>query len=383
MIDAHSHDVTPALTVKSKDGKDVIITQTGTKLANIGKMTITPEGKISTELVGSVPAPDEGSGIAEDTWLEPDGREGRFVDETVNRTMIQIQSEYSDILDQKIGTSAYDLISNDPETGERVARNHETNLGDLCADAYKYVLGADVGIVNGGGIRAAINAGDIAYKDAISVFPFGNMTLVAEVTGQQILDMLETGAMNYPGEHGSFIHTSGIEYTIDDSIPSSVKLDETGVFLGVDGEYRVKNMLINGEPLDKKKTYTLASHDYFLKNGGDGYIFTGKCKIIHDNVMSDSDLISVYIRDDLGGVIPEKYSNLYGEGRIKILSAEAGTDGDSDASAQTAEDENASDVSGSTASDNPATGAELPTAVLLVSLAAALVSCRKYYGAGK
>ena len=390
VIDAHSHDVTPALTVKSKDGKNVVITQTGTKLANIGKMTITPEGKISTELVSIVPAPAEDSGIAEDTWLEADGREGRFVDEAVNREMMLIESEYSDILGRKIGTSDYDLITNDPETGDRLVRNHETNLGDLCADAYKYVLGADVGIVNGGGVRAAISSGDITYSDAMAVFPFANMTLVAEVTGQQILDMLETGAMNYPGEHGSFIQASGIEYTIDESIPSSVKLDETGVFLGVGGEYRVKNVLINGEPLVASKTYTLASHDYFLKKGGDGYIFTGKCNIIRDNVMSDSDLISVYIRDTLGGVIPKKYRDPYGEGRITILSAEAGasdteigTDEDSILSAQTAEDENAAYVSGATSSENPSTGAELPTAVIIMSLAAALISYRKYDGAGK
>ena len=244
--------------------------------------------------------------------------------------------------------------------------------------------------MNGGGVRAAISSGDITYSDAMAVFPFANMTLVAEVTGQQILDMLETGAMNYPGEHGSFIQASGIEYTIDESIPSSVKLDETGVFLGVGGEYRVKNVLINGEPLVASKTYTLASHDYFLKKGGDGYIFTGKCNIIRDNVMSDSDLISVYIRDTLGGVIPKKYRDPYGEGRITILSAEAGasdteigTDEDSILSAQTAEDENAAYVSGATSSENPSTGAELPTAVIIMSLAAALISYRKYDGAGK
>ena len=63
--------------------------------------------------------------------------------------------------------------------------------------------------------------------------------------------------MKYPGESGSFIHASGIEYTIDEGIPSSVKLDETEMFLGVDGEYRVKNVLINAEPLDTSKTYTV------------------------------------------------------------------------------------------------------------------------------
>ena len=114
VIDGHSHDVTPGLTVKSKEGKDVVITQTGTKLANTGKMTITTDGKISTELIDSVPAPAEDSGIVEDSWLEPDGREGRFVDEGVNSVMMQIASEYGEILDRKIGSSDYIKNLNTP-----------------------------------------------------------------------------------------------------------------------------------------------------------------------------------------------------------------------------------------------------------------------------
>jgi len=377
VIDGHSHDVTPGFTVQSKDGKDVVITQTGTKFANIGKMTITTDGKISTELIDSVPAPAEDSGIAEDSWLEPDGREGRFVDEGVNSVMMQIASEYGEILDRKIGSSDYELIANDPETGERVVRNHETNLGDLCADAYKYVLGADVGIINGGGVRTSISSGDITYSDAMAVFPFANMAMVVEVTGQQILDVLEAGAMKYPGENASFIHVSGIEYTIDEGVPSSVKQDEAGAFLSIDGEYRVKNVMINGEPLDTAKTYTLACHDYYLKNGGDGfrYILSEKCSIVRDNIMSDSDLIAAYIRDNLGGVIPEKYSNLYGEGRIKFVNSstegDADTDADNEVSAVSVE-ENAPVESDSESAENPSTGVELPVTVMLISFAAIL-----------
>ncbi len=387
VIDGHSKEVTPGITVRSKDGKDVVITQTGTKFANIGKMTITTDGDISTELIDSVPAPDENSGIAEDTWLEPDGREGRFADEGVNSVMMQIASEYSEILDETIGTSDYDLITNDPETGDRLIRNHETNLGDLCADAYKYVLGADVGIINGAGVGTSISSGDITYNDAMAVFPFANMTLVAEVTGQQILDVLERGAMNYPGEHGSFIQVSGIEYTIDEGIPSSVKLDETGTFLGVDGEYRVRNVLINGEPLDTAKTYTLAAHDHYLKNGGDGYIFTGKCNIVRDNVMSDSDLIAAYIRDYLGGVIPEKYSDPYGEGRIKIINSsvegiadEEITEEPNNSTAEIPAVDTAEETAPETpvtTGDNPSTGVGITMIVPTICLVAAAVSRKK------
>ncbi len=381
VIDGHSHDVTPGLTVKSKDGKDVVITQTGTKLANIGKMTITTDGKISTELIDSVPAPAEDSGIAEDSWLEPDGREGRFVDEGVNSVMMQIASEYGNILEEKIGTSDYELIANDPETGERVVRNHETNLGDLCADAYKYVLGADVGIINGGGVRTSISSGDITYSDAMAVFPFANMAMVVEVTGQQILDVLEAGAMKYPGENASFIHVSGIEYTIDEGVPSSVKQDETGAFLSIDGEYRVKNVMINGEPLDTAKTYTLACHDYYLKNGGDGfrYILSEKCSIVRDSVMSDSDLIATYIRDDLGGVIPEKYSNLYGEGRIKFINSSAEGAEDTDADNAIIDDtaEETTENTNAATEANPSTGVGITIIVPSMCLIAAAVSRKK------
>ncbi len=389
VIDGHSHDVTPGLTVKSKDGKDVVITQTGTKLANIGKMTITTDGKISTKLIDSVPAPAEDSGIAEDSWLEPDGREGRFVDEGVNNVLMQIASEYGEILDRKIGSSDYELIANDPETGERVVRNHETNLGDLCADAYKYVLGADVGIINGGGVRTSISSGDITYSDAMAVFPFANMAMVVEVTGQQILDVLEAGSMKYPGENASFIHVSGIEYTIDEGVPSSVKQDETGAFLSIDGEYRVKNVMINGEPLDTAKTYTLACHDYYLKNGGDGfkYILSEKCSIVRDNVMSDSDLIAAYIRDNLGGVIPEKYSNLYGEGRIKFINSSVEGIADEDISEETENptaeipaDDTAEETAPETpvtTEDNPSTGVGITIIVPAVCFIAAAVSRKK------
>lgn len=212
-------------------------------------------------------------------------------------------------------------------------------------------------------------------------FPFANMALVAEVTGQQILDVLEHGAMYYPGEYGSFIQASGTEYTIDEGIPSSVKLDATGTFLGVDGEYRVKNVLINGEPLDTSKTYTLASHDHYLKNGGEGFILAGKCNIIRDDVMSDSDLIAVYIRDNLGGVIPEKYSSLYGEGRIKIInsSAEASdnTDTDTDNAVINDTTEDMTDNTNVTTEGNPSTGVGITIIVPSVCLIAAAVSRKK------
>ena len=379
MIDAHSHDTTPELFVKDKDGKDVVITQTGTKLKNIGKMTISADG-IKTELISEVPAPDENSAIPEDTWFEADDREGHFVDEEVNRAILHIKEELGEKLNTVIGSSSADLMATDPVSGDRIARMHETNLGDLVADSLRYVFGTDVAIMNGGGIRANIKAGDITYNDTLTVMPYGNMICTAEVSGQQILDLLEDGASICPEENGSFLQVSGIEYTIDTSIPSSVKHAETGEFIGVEGEYRVKNVLINGEPLDPNLLYTLATHNYYMKNGGDAYIISGKCDILMDDVLSDAEVFAKYIRDDLGGVISEQYSDPDGCGRIHIVNgaeaapvpADTAEEPICELTAEPAPEEAvstpASDVS---AASNPATGAGSSALVIIMALSAA------------
>lgn len=97
-----------------------------------------------------------------------------------------IKSQYEESLKVVLGRTDVDLMDKDPETGLRAVRKAETNLGDLCADASRYMMGADIGFMNGGGIRAGIEAGDITYEDALSVFPYGNMICMAEVSGQKI-----------------------------------------------------------------------------------------------------------------------------------------------------------------------------------------------------
>ena len=326
ILDGHSHEVTPCLETENKNGETVMISQTGTKLANIGKLTISADGELKTEVISEIPAPDESLGLDEDSWTEAEGREGRYVDSEVNLLLMQIEAETDELLSEEIGTTDFKLYDCDPITEERRVRTGETNLGDLAADAYRYYLDTDAAIVNGGGLRASIDEGDITYREAVSVQPFNNMLCAAEIKGQYILDMLEHGARNYPEESGAFCHVSGIEYTIDAGIESSVEVDDKGCFVRVAGEYRVKNVYINGEPLDVEKTYTIASHDYYLKNGGDGNPMTGNCTVYRDNVLSDSDVLAVYIKENLGGSVPEEYSDPYGQGRIHIINASSASD---------------------------------------------------------
>ena len=321
IIDAHSHEETPALEVKTADGKAIPVTQTGTKLKQIGQLTISADGKLRTELIDSVPEPDKKLNLEEGSWQKTEGSKETYVDTKVHEQIEKINEKLDEQLTKKIGEAPFRLYDSDPETGVRRVRNGETNVGNLCADAYRGVLDADVALLNGGGLRSFIEPGDITYREAMAVMPYGNMICKAKVTGQQILDMLEIGAMSYPNENGSFANVSGMRYSIDPNVESTVRFDDKGRFVEVSGARRVHSVMIGEKPLDPEKTYTLASHDFFLKNGGDSYVFSGKCEILRDSVMSESELLPVYIRDTLDGVIPERYRDPLGEGRITIAKA--------------------------------------------------------------
>ena len=300
-IDGHSHEVCVE-NVPNENGEMVVLTQTGTKFANIGKLTITTDGQIQASHVSTVT--DAEGNPAKDAEME------NFIN--------GIKSQYEESLKVVLGRTDVDLMDKDPETGLRAVRKAETNLGDLCADASRYMMGADISFMNGGGIRAGIEAGDITYEDALSVFPYGNMICMAEVSGQKIKDALEMGVKNYPEESGGFIHVSGLTYTVDSSVPSSVVLDEKRNFVSVGGEYRVRDIYVGEEPLDVNRTYTLASHNYWLKSGGDGMSMLMGCPILKDETMVDVDTITSYISEYLGGTVGEEYKDPRGQGRITI-----------------------------------------------------------------
>jgi len=295
-LDGHSHTVVSE-TVKDKNGNDVLLAQTGTKLANAGRLTIASDGTISHENID----------LAE---VEADADTTALIS--------QITERFEALQNQVVARTEVELTIND-DKGIRAVRNAETNLGDLCADAYRVLMGGDVAFVNGGGIRDSIAAGDITYGDIIRVHPFGNEICLVEVTGQQIKDCLELGARDLPEESGGFQHVSGMTYTVNTAIPSSVVLDEMGMFVKVDGAYRVTDIQIGGEPLDVEKTYALASHNYLLKSQGSGASMFGtdNVTIIKDCVMIDNQALIRYIVDELGGIVGQEYAQP--QGRITVL----------------------------------------------------------------
>lgn len=306
VLDGHSHSTVPSMKVKNKNGKKITVSSTGTKFSNIGQLVIRKNGSITTELI-------------------PIDEEHQYEDAETKAYIDQVKAKYEKRLNQVIGKTEVDLTTL-RANGERAIRNAETNMGDFCTDAVRSAMDADVAIINGGGIRADIAAGDITYKDLVSVFPWNNELCVIEATGQQIKDALELGAKNYPEENGGFMQVSGMKYVIDASVPSSVVTDEqTGMFEKVDGTYRVKDIQVwnaartKYEPIKLKKTYKLAGINYTLRQNGDGFTMFDGNKVIKDNVMLDTQSLSIYLTDVLDGVVGENYKDPAGQGRITII----------------------------------------------------------------
>jgi len=315
-LDGHSHD-TDQVIMKNKEGKDVVRSACGTKLASIGALTITTDGKISSELYtwGQKAAAPALLGL-----VNPAG-------EAVEAAKAQLD----DKLNEVVAKTTVDLIIYDPvavtDDGRpvRIVRQTETNLGDLCADAYlDQSSGADIALVNGGGIRVPIAKGDITLNDILKVHPFGNSLTVIEVTGQQVLDALEWSVHAAPGEFGGFDHVAGLTFEYDPTIPSPCKQDDNGFFTGVDEslERRVRNVLVAGEPLDAEKLYKVSSHDYQLLNNGDGYTMFEGAKVLQESVKLDNQVLIDYITGTLGGLVSDGYENPYGQGRIVAVGAD-------------------------------------------------------------
>ena len=307
VLDGHSHSTLAMEMVKNKDGKEIPLSSTGTKLVNIGKLTIS-DGKFTTELISDYTAKDD----------------------TTDAYVKSIQEKNEALLNTVVAKTSVALTTKHAD-GTRAVRNRETNLGDLCADAYRAVSGADIAFVNGGGIRADIKAGDITYGDIIAVHPYGNALCVVEATGQEIIDALEWTARNTMatysdgensiGEMGGFLQVSGLKYTIDTTVKSSAKGDDKGLFASIDGAYRVKNVKVlkNGKyvDIDPKATYTLASHNYMLKDCGDGINMFADNKLLQDSVMLDNQVLITYIKEQLNGTVPASYANP--QGRISVI----------------------------------------------------------------
>ncbi|MCR5089728.1 MAG: bifunctional metallophosphatase/5'-nucleotidase [Oscillospiraceae bacterium] len=309
LLDGHSHD-TDQVVMKNADGQDVVRSACGTKLNAVGWCRIASDGEVSTGIY---------------TWNNAVSAPAMLgIQNEMSEAVWEAGKALNEKLAEVVATSVVNLTINDPEETDsdgrpiRMVRRAETNLGDFCADAYRDQGRTDIAIVTGGSIRDSIGKGDITLNDILNVHPFGNALTVVEVSGQQILDALEWGCRSLPGESGAFPQVSGLSFEICSDMESGCLTDQNLLFAGVEGERRVKNVLVNGEAIDPEGTYTLASHSYMLLENGDGYTMFDGAKVLQDSVKLDNQLLIDYLRETLGGVIGEEYADPYGQGRITI-----------------------------------------------------------------
>lgn len=218
-------------------------------------------------------------------------------DPTVASIVAGYESKVSMEMDKPIGRTSVEL------DGRSIAnRTGETNLSNYVADVFRQATGADIGFSNGGGMRAnkVFAIGSLTKRDVLSMLPFENPVLKIEITGAAFKAALENGISQVveESESGRFPQVSGVQFEFDGRKPVGS---------------RVVKVTINNQPLDEKKTYTLATTGY-IADGGDGYVMfrSGKRLIAAESSQLDSLVLTNAIQ--AAGEIAPKI-----EGRIKRL----------------------------------------------------------------
>ncbi len=188
------------------------------------------------------------------------------------------------LLGKAIGEASVELTG-----GKSVNRSQETNLGNLITNGMLAKTGAEIAFQNGGGIRAGIAPGTISYRDVLTVQPFGNTLVVIDMTGEQIIEVLNLAAGKVGS--GAFMQVAGLKVTYNSA------------------DKKAENVMVGDAPIDPVKTYKVVTNN-FVAAGGDGYKML-KDLAKYDTGYVDADATMEYIQN-LGKVAPKT------EGRITV-----------------------------------------------------------------
>ena len=302
-IDGHSHstleEIKEATNGTGKVG-DTVLTSTGTKLANVGMVDISPDGTISTSSLAT-----------SELTVTPDAKVAARAEEIQK----EIDADYGTVF-------AKTEVALDGEKAN--VRTGETNLGDLIADAMLWQAGlldegVDAAVTNGGGIRASIAAGDITKKDINTVLPFGNTLYVVKVTGTELLEALEASTYCTPEAIGGFPQVAGIEFTVNTGAQFDTKELYPGSTYGKPASInRVMIQTVGGEAFNPEETYTIVTND-FMGAGGDTYYAFKAASSGYDSGVPLDEVVMDYITSELKGVVSKAQ---YGEtdNRIHTIS---------------------------------------------------------------
>ena len=315
ILDGHTHLIYNT-TIKDKNGKDISVSQVGSKLEAIGVLILKGDGTISTEIIEEVPKPN--FEIGEKKIIRSDKE--IWVDSKMNEFINDIFEEYKEILNQKIGYSDFDLIIKPDDSSDDLfyCGYKECTLGNLVSDSVKDAVKADISILNAGALSNNLKKGNITKGNIIDILPWFNSIVIKELPGQVILDALEFGVSKLPKSSTGFPQVSGISFDVNININSPVEIDSNGMFTGFinNRKRRVSNVKINGEDINTNKIYSTSLIN-FMALGGDGYTMFIDYDIIYEALVTDTDYLAYYISKVFKGVIPENYKTE--EGRINII----------------------------------------------------------------
>ncbi len=260
IVDGHSHAVVEYVSPVT----GVLVVSSGAHAQNLGKLEIKPP-----RAAGEKPQ-------TRNTLLQKTDLAGVTPDAKIGQKLAAVLAEQEAILSERIADSPVDLDA------ERTRiRSRETNFGSLCADALLYVSGADMAVVNGGGIRRSIAKGPVTMGDVVAALPFSDATITKKVTGAQLKEILEFGFRDTPVENGGFPQISGLRVTVAPENPAGRKV--------------VSLTRTDGTPVDMNRTYELAVSD-FLAQGGDGYPVLARLPVLKLFPSPDQALLQ-YLRD--------------------------------------------------------------------------------------
>ena len=301
ILDGHAHSILNER-LPDANGDTLILASTGSKFVNIGRLTIAADGGITVELIPSV---------SSDAKYSP--RADR-VEQVINTIQRQIEEEIA----VKVGYTEINLRDYD-EKGNRLVRNSETEISCLLADAMRWAGGTQLGCIHGGSIRAAIPTGDITLGEVMAVLPFNNSLASVQMTGRQLRDALEVSVATWPVENGDFHIFSGLRYTINPRIKSSVSFDENGFFASIGATRRVVKVEIElpdgtWAPIDDEAVYTLSGLNYTLVNCGASGIFRFAEPIDYEPI-KDTEVLTRYLKQ-IGDTVRE--SSISGRPRFVI-----------------------------------------------------------------
>lgn len=302
-IDGHSHSTLEKVE-KAAPGYAGVLTSTGTKLANIGVVTIAADGKITTANMSTEELTEDAAITERAAAIQ------KQIDDDYGATFAQTEVELNG--------------AKDPGN-----RTEETNLGDLITDALvwgaeKNGVPVDAAVTNGGGIRATVKAGAVTKKDVNTVLPFGNTLSIVKVTGAELLEALEASTFCTPVAVGGFPQVSGITFTVN----TAAAFDEGDAYPGSTYHKpasinRVTIETVGGKPFDVNAVYTIATND-FMAAGGDTYYAFSAASVNYDLGVPMDEVLMDYIKEELKGKITNA---AYGvpAGRIAIVQADVVT----------------------------------------------------------